>query len=300
MASYQQKTAYNLGSLSPVTKAFMAGSFSGTCSTFIFQPLDLVKTKMQNSTNKATMVQVSKEILRNEGLAGFWKGLKPSLARTVPGVGLYFGCLHGIKTTFKMEKSTLNSALTGASARCIAGMIMMPFTILKIRWEAGMAGSEKRLFQDILNIGRNEGLKGFVKGALPTLARDAPYSGIYLVFYDALKNHMDPIKDQLKISPPVFHMVCGISAGCLASLVTQPADVVKTKMQLNSGIKGSVNSKGGSIRMAATEIWQQQGLGGFTRGLGPRMMRRSLMAAFAWTVYERAMVNMGIKESKNK
>jgi solute carrier family 25 protein 38 len=28
------------------------------------------------------------------------------------------------------------------------------------------------------------------------------------------------------------HFVCGLVAGALASLVTQPADVVKTKMQL--------------------------------------------------------------------
>lgn len=293
MATLEVKNYYNLGSLSPITKAFMAGSFSGTCSTLLFQPLDLVKTKMQNNQRKTSMTQVSKEILRTESISGFWKGLKPSLARTIPGVGLYFGCLHGIKTTFKVEKSSLGSAVTGASARCIAGLIMMPFTILKIRWEAGMAGTEKRLLQDILNIGKNEGLAGFLKGALPTLARDAPYSGLYLLFYDTMKAQMNPVKDQLNMSPSIFHMACGISAGCLASLVTQPADVVKTKMQLNNN-----NSKGGGIRMAATEIWQQQGMAGFTRGLGPRMMRRSMMAALAWTVYERAMVNMGIKNNK--
>lgn len=33
---------------SPVFKAFLAGSFSGTFSTILFQPLDLVKTRLQN------------------------------------------------------------------------------------------------------------------------------------------------------------------------------------------------------------------------------------------------------------
>ena len=33
---------------SPVVKSFLAGSFSGTCSTIIFQPLDLVKTRLQS------------------------------------------------------------------------------------------------------------------------------------------------------------------------------------------------------------------------------------------------------------
>ncbi len=32
---------------------------------------------------------------------------------------------------------------------------------------------------------------------------------------------------------PIVHFTCGIFAGTLASIVTQPADVVKTQMQLN-------------------------------------------------------------------
>lgn len=33
--------------LHPVIKAFLCGSISGTCSTLLFQPLDLLKTRLQ-------------------------------------------------------------------------------------------------------------------------------------------------------------------------------------------------------------------------------------------------------------
>lgn len=33
--------------LQPVIKAFLCGSISGTCSTVLFQPLDLLKTRLQ-------------------------------------------------------------------------------------------------------------------------------------------------------------------------------------------------------------------------------------------------------------
>lgn len=33
----------------PALKAFVCGSFSGTCSTLLFQPLDLIKTRLQSS-----------------------------------------------------------------------------------------------------------------------------------------------------------------------------------------------------------------------------------------------------------
>jgi len=294
------KKSYDLGSLSPVTKAFMAGSFSGTCSTVLLQPLDLVKTKMQkNPARRTSVVHITRDILGTEGVSGLWRGLKPALARTVPGVGLYFASLHGIKSTFKMEQSPLVSVVTGASARAVAGMIMMPFTILKVRWEAGLAGAERNLLSDFLALGRKEGLGGFVKGAVPTLARDAPYSGLYLLFYDTLKSNVMHRGQELSLSPTSLHFCCGVLAGCLASLVTQPADVVKTSMQLQAGGGGvQGRGQGQGLRAAAASIYRAQGLGGFLVGLGPRMARRAIMAALAWTVYERAMVNMGFKNNK--
>ena len=35
---------------------------------------------------------------------------------------------------------------------------------------------------------------------------------------------------------PPAHFLCGVGAGVLASLATQPADVVKTNVQLGSGL----------------------------------------------------------------
>ena len=42
----------------PVFKAFVAGSLSGTCSTVLFQPLDLVKTRIQQQQRAVTHPQV--------------------------------------------------------------------------------------------------------------------------------------------------------------------------------------------------------------------------------------------------
>ena len=80
----------------------------------------------------------------------------------------------------------------------------------------------------------------------------------------------------------------GLMAGCLASLVTQPMDVVKTKMQIQtSGYK--------TIVQACSRILKKYGPRGFFLGLGPRLLRRSLMAGLAWSLYERAMKSLAIK-----
>ena len=104
----------------PVVKSFMAGSFSGTCSTILLQPLDLIKTRIQQNTqnglklnhgseggalvthrgNPPTIFATLRVVIATENVAGLWKGMTPSITRTVPGVGLYFGSLHWLKTSF--------------------------------------------------------------------------------------------------------------------------------------------------------------------------------------------------------
>ena len=46
----------------PIVKSFVAGSVSGTCSTILFQPLDLVKTRIQqnhHTLNNTTLVSTT-------------------------------------------------------------------------------------------------------------------------------------------------------------------------------------------------------------------------------------------------
>ena len=117
------------------------------------------------------------------------------------------------------------------------------------------------------------------------MVRDVPFSGLYLMFYEHLKN-ITPQHIKMDHSSYV-HFACGITAGFMASLVTQPADVIKTKLQLSPDTKGVVSVIG--------QVYRQQGLVGFTSGLVPRSLRRTLMAALAWTVYEKMIKSIGLK-----
>lgn len=268
---------------SPLLKSFLAGSLSGTCSTLLFQPLDLLKTRLQQpqtdgQTGRAGMLRHVALVVKNEKIFGLWKGTVPSIVRCVPGVGLYFCTFHFLKTSFHLDSPSSGEAMfLGISARTIAGIALLPVTVIKTRFESQVYHYQT-MSEATRDIYRKEGVRGLYSGLVPTLVRDAPFSGIYLVFYLQAKRF---VPQRLKESSTVVatNFACGLVAGLLASGVTQPADVIKTQMQL-------CPTKFTSISRTILLIAKEEGVVGYFRGLVPRMLRRTLVTAMAWSFYE--------------
>ncbi|XP_058497618.1 mitochondrial glycine transporter B-like isoform X1 [Solea solea] len=277
-----------LAAAHPALKAFMCGSLSGTCSTLLFQPLDLVKTRLQTLQNKAKpgapkvgMFTVLVNVVRTENFFSLWKGVSPSFVRCIPGVGIYFSTFYSLKQHFILDRqpNAGEAVLLGAGARSVAGVCMLPFTVIKTRFESGyynyvsVAGALRSMY-------KTEGIRSLFSGLTATLLRDAPFSGIYVMFYSQTKRALPQDVTTLGYTPLV-NFSCGLMAGVMASLVTQPADVVKTYIQ--------VSPSHWSTTDAICFIYKEHGMRGFFRGAVPRSLRRTLMAAMAWTVYEQLM-----------
>ncbi|XP_070703767.1 mitochondrial glycine transporter A-like [Pempheris klunzingeri] len=276
----------------PAVKAFMCGSFSGTCSTLLFQPLDLVKTRLQTLQSAKTgsgrvgMVNVLLNVVRTERLLGLWKGISPSFARTIPGVGIYFSTYYSLKQHFFQDSSprAIEAMLLGGGARTVAGIFMLPVTVIKTRYECGRY-SYGSVTGALRSVCQTEGPAALFSGLMATLLRDVPFSAIYVMFYSQSKALL-PNEISTSASAPLANFSCGILAGILASLITQPADVVKTHVQVNPQLR---------TVEAIRYICVEHGFQGFLRGAVPRALRRTMMAAMAWTVYEQMMNRVGLK-----
>jgi solute carrier family 25 protein 38 len=68
-------------------------------------------------------------------------------------------------------------------------------------------------------------------------------------------------------------------AGVLCSVVTNPFDAVKTRIQLQPGVYGNMVT-------AARKMLMEEGVRSMWDGLALRMSRKALSSALAWTVYE--------------
>ncbi|GBG65674.1 hypothetical protein CBR_g51974 [Chara braunii] len=80
-------------------------------------------------------------------------------------------------------------AAAGVITRSVAATLLCPMTVIKTRMEyAAVTGQVYRnTFHALTTIGKVEGLRGLYSGLLPTLVRDAPYSGLYLLTYNQIK-----------------------------------------------------------------------------------------------------------------
>lgn len=257
---------------SSLMTSFLAGAISGTCSTLLLQPFDLVKTRLQQSKDPRLFTEVV-SVLKDGGVRGLWVGVTPSLGRTVPGVGIYFTVFHLLAGNRILNWS--DALLVGATSRVTAGGLLIPITVVKTRWEA-KGSSYKGLYQALVSITHTEGWRGLGAGLVPTLLRDAPYSALYLMIYSRLKSSIAPRDSAVQMD----HVMAALLAGLLATTLVQPADVIKTRMQLSPSSPG--------LLAATLAIYRNRGFPGFLVGLVPRAVRKSLMSCLSWTVYEGA------------
>jgi len=218
---------------------------------------------------------------------------RQSLVRTVPGVGIYFTILNAIQSKVCDHKNSTPSPVEaicmGVAARSISGTLLLPATVIKTRYESGLFDYQS-LRHALKVTYSTEGTRGLFSGLTPTLLRDAPFSGLYFMFYSQLKLLLPSTSTSSPSShaKPIGTFMCGLTAGLAASLVTHPFDVVKTKMQLH-------RESHKNLRTALLVVYRKQGAKGFFSGLAPRMIRRSLMSALTWTIFESLLTNIGLK-----
>ncbi|OKL60220.1 Solute carrier family 25 member 38-like protein [Talaromyces atroroseus] len=305
-------TSKRISTSSKTTFHFLAGLASGLTSSILLQPADLLKTRVQQQSKRtASLTATIRSILSSPNpIRSLWRGTLPSALRTGFGSALYFTSLNALRQEVArrgpavalLDISTASSStasssalpklshtanlLTGAIARTSAGFLMMPVTVLKVRYESdyyayrSLAGAAK----DII---RTEGFRGLFAGFGATAVRDAPYAGLYVAFYEQLKRTLGRIGDSntdqeennIIQSPKTINFASGAMAAGLATALTNPFDAVKTRIQLQP-------DKYRNMFHALRLMIREDGGRSLLSGLGLRMGRKALSSALAWTVYE--------------
>ena len=289
-----------MGTVGKSATSFIAGSTAGLVSSGALQPLEVVKTRMQAHRLKAGF-SINKSawatagcVVRDEGIRGLWAGVSASCVRTACGAGLYFLLLERVtrelNAKFPVSKDssqTVQGARTfavGAASRALAAVMLCPLTVVKTRMEyASISGTTYTGVANALyTIGAKEGMKGLFSGLGSTLLRDAPFSGLNLVMYTQMRTVMGEVAvAQGRETDAMDTFFAGAVAGGVATFLTHPPDVLRTRVQL------------GRPSTSFVKIVTEEGVRALWVGSFPRILRRTLQQAMTWSLYEHVAKLLG-------
>jgi len=137
----------------------------------------------------------------------------------------------------------------------------------------------------LLTIARQERLRGLFSGLAPTLIRDAPYSGLYLLMFSNLRDMFADGSQENSMGTFVAAMI----AGSVATVVTHPPDVVRTRLQLRRNMLAALGNAAPLPAVRVGDIIRQEGILALWSGIAPRVVRRTLQQAITWTLFERLL-----------
>lgn len=133
------------------------------------------KTPLKDAASKAaakvtqddSFLGVARDIMKDDGITGFWRGLKPSLVLTV-NPAITYGVFERVKsiilaTSSDGKMTPWRSFLVGAVSKTLATIVTFPYILSKVRLQA--KNSPYTSAFDVLGkIAKEKGIPGWYQG----------------------------------------------------------------------------------------------------------------------------------------
>ncbi|RXK41984.1 solute carrier family 25 (mitochondrial folate transporter), member 32 [Tremella mesenterica] len=255
-----------------------AGAGAGLVSSFVTCPLDVIKTRLQaqhlsrDAAEYEGVRETVKRIWRQAGLRGFYRGLGPTLGGYLPTWGIYFTVYDMVKDRLggwaedhEMEVGTWVHVIAAMSAGATGTIMTNPLWVVKTRFMAQAvlppsAARYRNTLDAVVTIRRTEGLGAFYKGLLPSLL-GISHVAVQFPLYEAAKSYADSHSNRNDLTsnpdysnlPASTILACSAFSKMVASLVTYPHEVLRTRLQIRKSIpsislsSSSSSSSGGGV-----------------------------------------------------
>jgi len=190
--------------------------------------------------------------------------------------------------------------VASATGALIAETVTLPTDVAKVRLQvqvsaqsaAGVVPRYTGFMDCLMKTARSEGPQAMWKGLAPALVRQVSYTSLSLVIYEPIRDFYSSVLGGTSSNSagkrgPTFmqRLAAGGTAGALAIAVFNPTEVVKTKVQTNTGV-------GMRMTDVVGRIWAQDGLLGFWAGIRPNIARTFLVNAAELGTYDEAKLRL--------
>jgi solute carrier family 25 thiamine pyrophosphate transporter 19 len=279
----------------------------------VIAPLDVIKIRLQLQVHSLSdplsvrsvngpvykgTIGTLKQILREEGLSGLWKGNIPAEAMYLAYGGVQFSAYKYVSHLLETlpEPYTLPSSavsfLSGAVAGACATTATYPLDLLRTRFAAqGRDRVYTSIFASVRHIAEHEGPSGFFRGLGAGVSQIVPYMGLFFASYEALK----PIVADSVVPLPfgTSDAAAGVMASVFSKTAVYPLDTIRKRLQVQGPtreryVHRNIPVYSGVMRTLG-HIWKHEGRRGLYRGLTVSLLKAAPASAVTMWTYERIM-----------
>lgn len=168
----------------PIPSVVVAAVLGDFASSIVKVPREIVTSRLQAcTTGSSSFYSVCKDVYKDGGVGGFFRGFWSTTARDCPFMIVLFASYETMKLTAQ-QHSTAHNIVFGGLSGALAGFVTTPFDVIKTQIMTNEKGSASigAVASDIF---RRRGLSGFLVGSV---ARSAWWFGICGIFFPIYEN----------------------------------------------------------------------------------------------------------------
>ncbi|XP_072036490.1 mitochondrial dicarboxylate carrier-like [Amphiura filiformis] len=283
----------------PATKLVSKWYFGGLASAgaaCITHPIDLTKVHLQTQQEvKMRGYQMVIKIVKNEGVMAMYNGLSASIGRQMTYSLVRFAIYETVKNSVLPQDANrpmpfYQKALLAGFAGACGGFVGTPCDMINVRMQNDVKlpldkrRNYKHVFDGLWKTYKFEGRVSLFNGASMATSRAVLMTIGQIGLYDQFKQMLlqtGIFKDNL-----VTHFSSSLMAGFCATVLTQPFDVMKTRL---------MNAKPGEFKSFAALVVYTAKLGpsGFYKGFIPAFVRLAPQTIFTFIFFEQLRLNFG-------
>ncbi|KAF0852504.1 mitochondrial solute carrier family 25 (mitochondrial carnitine/acylcarnitine transporter) member 20/29 [Andalucia godoyi] len=274
-------------------KDLTAGTAGGIAQVVVGFPFDTVKVRLQtqSSTNPqyAGLTDCVKQVIKQEGFSGFYKGMASPLVGTGVMVAVQYASLVSIKRILASRYdngldglTTTDFAIAGAGAGAILSLICSPVELFKSKLQVQTGSGASAAFKGPMDVAshivKTQGFKGLLTGLNGTVLREGIGGAAYFIVYDNMKKSFVKPGQTLDDLKPYHLLLSGGVAGIAFWLAVYPIDVAKSRIQVSNEVCI------GGVARTLRDIAAKEGIRGWFKGFEPAIIRAFPANAATWMV----------------
>lgn len=271
------------------------GGLASAGAACITHPLDLLKVHLQTQQKgNVGLIRMGVLVFKSDGVMGLYNGLTASLLRQMTYSMTRFAIYEGVKNNVaggsEAAMPFYQKVLLGGFAGCVGGLVGTPADLVNVRMQndVKLAAEHRRNYKHALDglwqVLSKEGPTKLMSGATMASSRATLVTIGQLSFYDQIKQVL--IVSGLFGDNVYTHFSASFLAGGIATLITMPLDVMKTRM-MNAppGRYASIFACGADIASA--------GPMGFFKGFLPAFVRLGPHTILTFLFFEQLRLRWG-------